>query len=89
MNHGTVMYRASPVLTAVGMYDASLRGYSGDFRLWIRLLRHGRVMEPPSSYYLCESARVVRRKGFNAANDAFLRIRKRRAARMRIFAAGI
>jgi GT2 family glycosyltransferase len=73
MNHGTVMYRKS-VLTAVGMYDAGLRGYSEDFELWIRLLRHGRVLwNLPSSYHLLRIRTGSASQGFNAANDAFLR----------------
>ncbi|MFO1341751.1 MAG: glycosyltransferase [Burkholderiales bacterium] len=73
MNHGTVMYRKS-VLTAVGMYDAGLRGYSEDFELWIRLLRHGRVLwNLPTSYYLLRIRTGSASQGFNAANDAFLR----------------
>lgn len=72
MNHGTVMYRKS-VLREVGMYDASLRGYSEDFELWIRLLRHGRKLcNLPASYYLLRIRAASASQGFNAANDAFL-----------------
>lgn len=72
LNHGTVMYRRS-VLRAVGMYDASLRGRSEDFELWIRLLRNGRCLRNlPDSYYLMRFRAGSVSKAFRADNDAFL-----------------
>lgn len=71
---GTQKFLPPRLLDAVGMYDASLRGYSEDFELWIRLLRSGyRLCNLPASYYLLRIRAGSASQGFNVDNDAFLR----------------
>ncbi|MBL8311454.1 MAG: glycosyltransferase [Burkholderiales bacterium] len=73
MNHGTVMYRRS-VIQAAGGYDATLRGKSEDFELWVRLLRNGRCLRNlPMSCYLVRLRAGSVSQQFTADNEALLR----------------
>jgi len=72
MNHPTVMFRKSKLIEA-GMYDDSLKGFSEDYELWIRMLRLGMRLDN-----LQESTLLLRlnpssaTKSFNQANHDFL-----------------
>jgi glycosyltransferase involved in cell wall biosynthesis len=72
MNHPTVMFRKNMLLDA-GMYDDSLKGFSEDYELWIRMLRLGMRLDN-----LQESTLLLRinpnsaTKSFNQANQEFL-----------------
>ena len=43
VNHPTVMYKKSKILS-IGGYDEALRSYPEDFDLWIRMIKNGMVL---------------------------------------------
>lgn len=72
MNHPTVMMRKEHVLRAGG-YDSSLRGYSEDYELWIRMLLKGMALRNlQTSYHLLRLSNASATKSFNPANWEFL-----------------
>ncbi len=72
MNHPTVMYRRSSVMRAGG-YDRSLKGFSEDYDLWVRMLLKGmRLRNLRRSYHLLRISNASATKSFNQANYDFL-----------------
>lgn len=73
MNHPTVMFRRSSLVEA-GSYDPSLRGFSEDYELWIRMIRKGYRLENMNDkvYLLLRLSRESATKSFNQKNHQFL-----------------
>lgn len=72
MNHPTVMYRRSSVMRC-GAYDASLRGFSEDYELWVRMLLNGMALRNlQQSYHLLRISQASATRSFNERNHAFL-----------------
>lgn len=72
MNHPTVMYRKSSVMRC-GAYDASLRGFSEDYELWVRMLLNGmNLRNLKESYHLLRISQASATRSFNERNHAFL-----------------
>lgn len=72
MHHPTVMYRKSSVVRAGG-YDASLKGYSEDHDLWVRMLLCGMSLRNLRQIFHLHRVHPGSASSlFNPANDEFL-----------------
>jgi hypothetical protein len=66
------MYRKSSVMRC-GAYDASLRGFSEDYELWVRMLLNGmNLRNLKESYHLLRISQASATRSFNERNHAFL-----------------